>query len=229
MSVFKPIKCTSSQLSNLSVIDGQVIFTTDSNEIYLDNDGFRSKYNSGSSGDIPLVYNIADWIGTITNGKSSIVNSSNYGWIRNGNAFYPNNYNKNSSNCYCEFTTTKNIDNLKLTGTYNTEANYDKITVKVGSTVVLNNASGVGKTISNTVGSVPAGTLISLLYSKDSSQNAANETVNLVFDVGNLTGGDIYLGTIGNIGEKTTEDMTKHPASVQYVNQAIFGALGGSY
>lgn len=226
MSVFKPIKCLSTQLSSIQVIDGQLIFLTDTNEVYLDSNGFRSKYNdSSSNGEMPLVYNLSDWIGSITNGSSSVVNSSEYGWIRNGNAFYPNNYNKNYSNCYCEFITTRNIDNLKLTGTYNTEANYDKITVKVGTTTVLSAVSGLGKTIYNEIGSIPAGTLISLLYSKDSSQDAANETVNLVFDVPEGT----FLGTVGNMGNKTTEDVSMYPASVQYINQAIFGALGGSY
>lgn len=51
MSVFKPIKCTSSQLSNIAVIDGQLIFTTDTNEIYLDDNGFRSNYNNSNNND----------------------------------------------------------------------------------------------------------------------------------------------------------------------------------
>lgn len=46
MSVFKPIRVTESQLSSLSIIDGQLIFVTDTNKIYLDNNGNRSEYNN---------------------------------------------------------------------------------------------------------------------------------------------------------------------------------------
>ena len=67
MSVFKPIKCASSQLSSIAVVDGQLIFTTDTNEVYLDDNGFRQKY--GSNIDSSKVFY---W-----DGKSSDVNSDN--------------------------------------------------------------------------------------------------------------------------------------------------------
>lgn len=70
MSVFKPIKCTSSQLNDLSIVDGQVIFTTDTNEIYSDNNGFRSKYGSANT-------NINDFNIFYWDGQSSANNSDN--------------------------------------------------------------------------------------------------------------------------------------------------------
>lgn len=44
MPLFKSYKCLESQLSNLPIIDGQLIFTTDTNKIYLDMNGARGCY-----------------------------------------------------------------------------------------------------------------------------------------------------------------------------------------
>lgn len=72
MSVFKPIKCISSQLSNIAVIDGQLIFTTDTNEIYLDDNGFRNRYSGGDTNIKINDFNIFYW-----DGKSSDINPNN--------------------------------------------------------------------------------------------------------------------------------------------------------
>lgn len=46
MAIFKPFKCLESQLSSLPVVDGQVIFTTDTKRIYTDIDTNRVLYSS---------------------------------------------------------------------------------------------------------------------------------------------------------------------------------------
>lgn len=44
MALFKPYKCTETQMKSLPVVDGQVIFTTDTNKIYMDDGGVRKAY-----------------------------------------------------------------------------------------------------------------------------------------------------------------------------------------
>lgn len=56
MSAFKPIRTTSSSLSNLSVVDGQLILTTDTGILYADvgntrtQIGIAANQGSGNSG-----------------------------------------------------------------------------------------------------------------------------------------------------------------------------------
>lgn len=45
MALFKPYRCLESQLDQLPITDGQVIFTTDTKEIYMDNEGERIGYS----------------------------------------------------------------------------------------------------------------------------------------------------------------------------------------
>lgn len=70
MSVFKPIKCTSSQLSSLAIVDGQFILTTDTNEMYLDNGTKREQYCS-------IDNNINDFNIFYWDGQSSDINPDN--------------------------------------------------------------------------------------------------------------------------------------------------------
>lgn len=46
MALFKPYKVLSTQLSSLPVLDGQVIFVTDTQEIYLDSGDGRTLISS---------------------------------------------------------------------------------------------------------------------------------------------------------------------------------------
>ena len=44
MALFKPYKCTEDQLDSLPVVDGQLILTTDTNKIYMDDGDVRKIY-----------------------------------------------------------------------------------------------------------------------------------------------------------------------------------------
>ena len=44
MALFKPYKCLEAQLDQIDVVDGQVIFTTDTNKIYMDDGAERKEY-----------------------------------------------------------------------------------------------------------------------------------------------------------------------------------------
>lgn len=56
MSAFKPIRTTSSNLGNLSIVDGQLIITTDTGALYADigstrtQIGLATNQGSGNSG-----------------------------------------------------------------------------------------------------------------------------------------------------------------------------------
>ena len=44
MALFKPYKCLEAQLGQIPIADGQVIFTTDTNKIYMDDGAKRKEY-----------------------------------------------------------------------------------------------------------------------------------------------------------------------------------------
>ena len=44
MALFKPYKCLEAQLGQIPVVDGQVIFTTDTNKVYMDDGAERKEY-----------------------------------------------------------------------------------------------------------------------------------------------------------------------------------------
>ena len=44
MALFKPYKCLEAQLGQIPVADGQVIFTTDTLKIYMDDGAERKEY-----------------------------------------------------------------------------------------------------------------------------------------------------------------------------------------
>lgn len=50
MAKFKPYKILSSQLNSLPIVDGQLIVTTDTLDIYIDDGSKRTKLPSGSIG-----------------------------------------------------------------------------------------------------------------------------------------------------------------------------------
>lgn len=45
MALFKPYKCLEAQLGQIPIVEGQVIFTTDTQKIYMDDaEGSRKEY-----------------------------------------------------------------------------------------------------------------------------------------------------------------------------------------
>lgn len=45
MATFLPIRGTQSEIDATAIVDGQLLFTTDTNNIYIDNGTVRKKYN----------------------------------------------------------------------------------------------------------------------------------------------------------------------------------------
>ena len=95
-----------------------------------------------------------------------------------GVSFSPGNYGVNSTTATCTLTAKENLTNIVIGYSYVTEKSYDKVTVVRNGSTLLNAASG-----SNT-GTFDATTLakgqtIKLTYTKDSSQSASGEKVNI--------------------------------------------------
>ena len=95
-----------------------------------------------------------------------------------GVSFSPGNYGVNSTTATCTLTAKENLTNIVIGYSYVTEKSYDKVTIVRNGSTLLNAASG-----SNT-GTFDATTLakgqtIKLTYTKDSSQSASGEKVNI--------------------------------------------------
>lgn len=95
-----------------------------------------------------------------------------------GVSFSPGNYGVNSTTATCTLTAKENLTNIVIGYSYVTEKSYDKVTITRNGSTLLNAASG-----SNT-GTFDATTLakgqtIKLTYTKDSSQSASGEKVNI--------------------------------------------------
>ena len=104
-----------------------------------------------------------------------------------GNVFEASNSGVNSSTATTTLKLKQDVTNLSFQYKYITEANYDKFTIKIGSTTVLNAVSGTTTGANLTTynaGDLTAGTILTFSYSKDSSQSASGEVVlfkNLAF------------------------------------------------
>lgn len=87
------------------------------------------------------------------------------------------NYGIDSSTSMTTFTAQRDLTNVVIKGLYYTESNYDKITLTVAGTTVLNAVSGTSSTLTQRwTGSLSKGQTIVLKYVKDSSQSATNES-----------------------------------------------------
>lgn len=87
------------------------------------------------------------------------------------------NYSINSSTSMTTFTAQRDLTNVVIKGLYYTETKYDKITLIVAGTTVLNAVSGTSSTLTQRwTGSLSKGQTIVLKYVKDSSQSATNES-----------------------------------------------------
>lgn len=86
------------------------------------------------------------------------------------------NYGINSSTSMTTFTAQRDLTNVVIKGLYYTETRYDKITLTVAGTTVLNAVSGTSSTLTQRwTGSLSKGQTIVLKFVKGSSQSATNE------------------------------------------------------
>lgn len=86
------------------------------------------------------------------------------------------NYGIDSSTSMTTFTAQRDLTNVVIKGLYYTETRYDKITLTVAGTTVLNAVSGTSSTLTQRwTGSLSKGQTIVLKFVKDSSQSATNE------------------------------------------------------
>lgn len=87
------------------------------------------------------------------------------------------NYNIHSSTSMTTFTAQRNLTNVVIKGLYYTETRYDKITLTVAGSTVLNAVSGTSSTLTQRwTGSLTKGQTIVLKYVKDSVGSATNES-----------------------------------------------------
>lgn len=112
---------------------------------------------------------------TVTNG------SGTSGWTISNNSssglkLVPDNIGVNSTTATVTFVAKTNLTNVNISGAYYTESGYDKITLKVADTTVLNSVSGTSSNTSRWSGSLASGKSIIFKYVKDSSQHATNES-----------------------------------------------------
>ena len=118
---------------------------------------------------------------TISNG------SGTSGWTlsnnsSNGIKLAPGNIGVNSSTATITLKAVRDLSNVLITGAYYTETNYDKITLTVAGTTVLNAVSGTSASAQRYSGSITAGKEIVLKYVKDVSNSATNEA-NTLFTI----------------------------------------------
>ena len=111
----------------------------------------------------------------------TVSNSGSYSWSRanisgGGLKLAPGNFGEDSSESGIRLTAKNNLTNVNISGAYYTESNWDKITLTVGSSTVLNAVSGTQTYKSFWTGNLNAGQAIYLYYSKDGSQSASNES-----------------------------------------------------
>lgn len=86
------------------------------------------------------------------------------------------NYGINSSTSMTTFTAQRDLTNVVIKGLYYTETRFDKITLIVAGTTVLNAVSGTSSTLTQRwTGSLSKGQTIVLKFVKDSSQSASSE------------------------------------------------------
>lgn len=122
----------------------------------------------------------------------SINNDSNYYFRQDGNDWIATNGGINSSTATTTLTCTS-AGTYKIYYYYRTEASYDKVTLTVGGSTVLNTVSGSQSLTEAGSYSLSSGSTIVMTYSKDSSVNADNEEV--YFQIQKQESNTIYTPT----------------------------------
>ena len=139
---------------------------------------------------------------TVTNG------SGTSGWTLSDNAsagvnLAPGNIGVNSSTATVTLKAVRSLSSVVISGAYYTETNFDKITLTVAGTTVLNAVSGSSAGAQRYAGTLAQGDEIVLKYVKDSSQSAANEASTLF----TITSGDTIPDGYTASGWDTVSDL----------------------
>lgn len=126
------------------------------------------------------------------------------------------NYGIDSSTSMTTFTAQRNLTNVVIKGLYYTETRYDKITLTVAGTTVLDAVSGTSSTLTQRwTGSLSKGQTIVLKFVKDSSQSATNES-------------STYFTLSCDPYQKTTVNKTQTGTETKLVDKKIVkGYVGG--
>ena len=126
------------------------------------------------------------------------------------------NYGINSSTSMTTFTAKRDLTNVVIKGLYYTETRYDKITLTVAGTTVLNAVSGTSSTLTQRwTGSLSKGQTIVLKFVKDSSQSASSEK-------------STYFTLSCDPYQKTTVNKTQTGTETKLVDKKIVkGYVGG--
>ena len=126
------------------------------------------------------------------------------------------NYGIDSSTSMTTFTAQRNLTNVVIKGLYYTESRFDKITLTVAGTTVLNAVSGTSSTLTQRwSGSLSKGQTIVLKFVKDSSQSATNEK-------------STYFTLSCDPYQKTTVNKTQTGTETKLVDKKIVkGYVGG--
>ena len=126
------------------------------------------------------------------------------------------NYGIDSSTSMTTFTAQRNLTNVVMKGLYYTESRFDKITLTVAGTTVLNAVSGTSSTLTQRwSGSLSKGQTIVLKFVKDSSQSATNEK-------------STYFTLSCDPYQKTTVNKTQTGTETKLVDKKIVkGYVGG--
>lgn len=126
------------------------------------------------------------------------------------------NYGIDSSTSMTTFTAQKDLTNVVISGLYYTEFRFDKITLTVAGTTVLNAVSGTSSTLTQRwTGSLSKGQTIVLKFVKDSSQSASSEK-------------STYFTLSCDPYQKTTVNKTQTGTETKLVDKKIVkGYVGG--
>lgn len=126
------------------------------------------------------------------------------------------NYGIDSSTSMTTFTAQRDLTNVVIKGLYYTESNYDKITLTVAGTIVLNAVSGTSSSLTQRwSGSLSKGQTIALKFVKDSSNSATNES-------------STYFALSCNPYQKTVTTKTQTGTETKLVDKKIVkGYVGG--
>lgn len=125
-----------------------------------------------------LTSSTTSWIYIGTHNATSYftVNDSNYYFRQDGNDWIATNGGIDSSTATTTLTCTSG-GTYKFSYYYKTEAMYDRVTLMVGGTTVLNAVSGSSSLTTTGTYSLSSGSTIVMTYSKDSSNSVDNEEV----------------------------------------------------
>ena len=116
------------------------------------------------------------YIGTHNATSYFTVNNSNYYFRQDGNDWIATNGGIDSSTATTTLTCTSG-GTYKFSYYYKTEANFDKVTLTVGGTTILNAVSGSSSLTTTGTYSLSSGTTIVMTYTKDRSNSVDSEEV----------------------------------------------------